>query len=284
MKPRLFAQLAAGLVLSSSLLGCMVGLRSFQAEDARTPQRLAVAAQDAADRLDVDATVVSVDAAHGVLRLQLAFHPRGSLLRTGGRELAEDLEVTTNAAQGPRTLKLPHGHVAHGAELTLDLTEGDIAWYPLDGYRAQLELEARGADDRPVPLRVDFLSRQHAMHVEAALDPASRADALELQLTLSRPGVSQGFAGFMHLLMLAVGVSAFIVAYGIGFRNKKPEGPLLVWMSALLFVLPAFRGMLPGNPPLGVLSDYLVFFWVEGLVASCLLVVVLAWSRRGTAG
>jgi len=286
MQAKSFALLAGALVLVSSLVGCVVGLRNFQAEDARKPQRLAATAADAADRLDVDATVVGVDAQHGLVRLQLAVHPQGRLLRAGTRELATDLELLTNAAQGPRALLLQRGHVPHGVDIALDLTDGDIAWYPLDRYRAGLELEARhtGADAQPVPLRVNFLSRQHGMHVDAEVDPGSTSAELDIGLTLARPGVAHGFAWFMHGLMLAVGASAFIVAFHIAFRNKKPEGPLLVWMSALLFVLPAFRNMLPGNPPLGVLGDYLVFFWVEGVVALCLLVTVLTWSRRGTAG
>jgi hypothetical protein len=153
---KLFSGMVGALVLVSSLVGCVVG----------------------------------VDPQHGLVRLQLAWRPQGRLLRPGTRELADDIEIVTSAAQGPHALTLA----------------------------------------------------------------------------------------------LAVAAAAFIVAINVGYRNKKPEGSLLVWMSALLFVLPAFCGMLPGNPPLGVLSDYLVFFWVEGLVALCLLVAVLAWARRGTAG
>ena len=286
MSPKIFAALAATLVLVSSLVGCVVGLRNFGAEDARVPQRLSALAGDPSDRLDIDATVVGIDPQHAQVRVQLAFHPQGRYARSGTREMAEDIELDTNATQGAQLLALRKGQTAHGTEIVLDLTEGDIAWYPLDRYRAALELEARttGASAAPVPLRVNFLSRQHMLHVEAGLEPDSTPGEADVSMWLTRPGVTLGFAWFMHALMLVVAASSFIVAYNIGFRNKKPEGTLLVWMSALLFVLPAFRNMLPGGPPLGVLSDYLVFFWVEGLVACCLLVVVLSWARRGTAG
>lgn len=286
MRAKLFAAAVCGLVLLSFIAGGIVGLRSVQGEDERATDALSMPAADAADRLDVDATVVAVDPLHGTVRLQLQFHPRGRLAAGSGRELARDVEVLTNSTQGQPALVLHHHRVPHAVEVTLDLARGDLAWYPLDRYAAMLEIEAHGSGDDtgPVPLQVNFLSRQHTMHVEARLAPGSRPHDLDVALDLQRPAVARGFAWFMQALMLVVAASAFIVAFHVGYRQKKPEGPLLVWMSALLFVLPAFRGMLPGSPPLGVLTDYLVFFWVEGLVACCLLVMVLAWARRGTAG
>ena len=322
MNAKQFSGVVGALVLVSSLVGCVVGLRNFQSEDLRTPQRLSALPVDPPDRLEVDATVVNVDVHQGLVKLQLTWRPQGRLLaRPGSRELAEDIEIVTNAAQGAHAITLAKGHVPHGVEVALDLSDGDIGWYPIDRYRTRLEIDAstRGTASSssgdgsgntngntggpvggtgstsstaataatsatPVPLRLNFVSRQHVMHVEASLEPTSSAGEVDAALTMQRPGVARGFAAFMHTLMLVVAAAAFIVAFNIGWRNKKPEGPLLVWMSALLFVLPAFRGMLPGNPPLGVLSDYLVFFWVEGLVALCLLISVLAWSRRGTAG
>lgn len=287
MNPRLFSATVIFLLVSCSLVGCMMGWRAFHREDLRPRERLAVLPASTADRLDVEATVVGVDPLHGTMKLALAFRARGQLLVPGTRELARDIELLTDSAQGQQSLLLHRHRVPHPVEITLDLDSGDVSLYPLDRYTARFEIEAHatGEDgEAGIPLQVDFLSRQHVLHVEARLDPGSAAHEVELRLQLERPAVARAFAWFMNGLMVVVAGSAVIVAFNVAFRNKKPEANLLVWMSALLFVLPAFRNMLPGSPPLGALSDYLVFFWVEGLVALCLLLMVLAWYRRGVAG
>lgn len=287
MRSRLFAAAVAASILLCTVAGCVLGLRDFQREDARQREHWSArAAVQASRRLDVEATVAAVDPLQGTMKVALVFHPRGDLLVPGTRELARDIELLTASAQGQQTHALHAHRVPHAAEVTLDLVSGDIGLYPLDRYTAVLEIEAHAAGDDAfvVPVQIDFLSRQHAFHVEASLEPGSTVNEVELQLALQRPAVAKAFAWFMNALMVIVAVSAFIVAFNVGFRNKKPEANLLVWMSALLFVLPAFRNMLPGNPPLGALSDYLVFFWVEGLVACCLLLMVIAWYRRGVVG
>ena len=56
----------------------------------------------------------------------------------------------------------------------------------------------------------------------------------------------------------------------------------MIWMGALLFVMPGIRNMMPGTPPMGSLTDFLVFFWVMALLALCLFIMVLTWSSRAT--
>lgn len=284
---RLFTTAVALLVLLSTLAGAVLGVRAFQREDSRDWEHWSARPAGLSSRLDVDATVVHVDPQQGTMKVELRFQPRQDLLKPGSHELAHDIEILTDTAQGPQALTLHRDRVPHASEVTLDFTRGDVLLYPLDRYTAVLDIEAHELLDGaavPVPLQLNVLSRQHLLQVRGSLDPASTAHALTLHLELQRPAVTRVFAWFMNALMVIIAISAFIVAFNVCFRDKKPEANLLVWMSALLFVLPAFRNMLPGSPPLGALSDYLVFFWVEGLVACCLLMMVIAWYRRGVVG
>ncbi len=52
------------------------------------------------------------------------------------------------------------------------------------------------------------------------------------------------------------------------------------WLAALLFALPPLRNAMPSAPPIGSLSDFMAFFWAEGIVALSLATVVFAWLRR----
>jgi hypothetical protein len=50
--------------------------------------------------------------------------------------------------------------------------------------------------------------------------------------------------------------------------------------AALLFAFPAIRAIEPSVPPMGVLSDYIGFFWAETIVAISLIVHLYSWIKR----
>lgn len=275
------------LLAVSAIAGCALGVRSFFDEDRNPVQRFGVTEPLPATRLEVDATVQAIDAVRGFMKVELDFRARGELAEANGRTLARDVHLLTDSAQGARELLLKKHHPAHAAELTLSLLDGDVALYPIDRYNALLQLEAYvdlgGEDEAPVPLVVNFVARNHALHAEAAQAPGDGPGRLDLQIRLQRPTAVQGFAWFMNSLMVLIALSAAIVVYNVAWRGKKPEPGLMIWISALLFVLPTIRNMLPGAPPLGSLTDFLVFFWVEGVIAVCLFIMVLFWYRKAVA-
>ena len=55
---------------------------------------------------------------------------------------------------------------------------------------------------------------------------------------------------------------------------------MLIWMAALLFVIPAVRNSLPGSPPLGAFVDIALFFWLHILGVGALLTVVSKWKKQ----
>jgi hypothetical protein len=104
-----------------------------------------------------------------------------------------------------------------------------------------------------------------------------------VDISFTRPMTILAFAWFMNGVMVLIGISAVMVTYNVSYRGKKLEAGLMIWMGALLFVLPGIRGMLPGVPPLGSFTDYLVFFWVEATTAVSLFIMVVTWYRRAPA-
>ena len=51
-------------------------------------------------------------------------------------------------------------------------------------------------------------------------------------------------------------------------------------LAAMVFSIPALRGIMPGAPPLGVDADILVLVWVQLAVVLGLTLFVVTWVVR----
>ena len=89
------------------------------------------------------------------------------------------------------------------------------------------------------------------------------------------------FLALMAMTSLTLVVlSAVNVAKEVALRGRKVEFGMLVWIAALLFVIPAVRNGLPGSPPAGALIDVALFFWLHILGVGALLTVVSRWKKQ----
>lgn len=281
-KFRLYA--VAGIIIIS-MASCVAGVRSFFSEDQNPVQRIVAYKAEPVTRMEVNATVISVDPVRSLMKIELVFQPKGDVIEITNDNMTRDVHLITNNTQGATETVFKAHHEANPLEVTLSLLDGDIAQYPIDKYNAALQLDAfivkpGDTNEVPLPLALNFTAHNHALHVDAELRPGSNEHELNIQLRLKRPLAVQGFAWFINVLMVMLAVSASIVVFNVAYRGKRLEPNLLVWMSALLFVLPSMRNLLPGVPPLGAFTDFLVFFWVEGALALCLFIMVLTWYGR----
>jgi hypothetical protein len=72
------------------------------------------------------------------------------------------------------------------------------------------------------------------------------------------------------------------VAVAVAVGGRKVEPQFFTWMAGTLFAIVGLRSVLPGNPPLGSLPEFLVFIWAEFIVAFSLLCIVVVYLRRRT--
>jgi hypothetical protein len=257
--------------------GCVAGMQSFFGEDRNPVSRLTAVEGNPPNRLEINASVVAADPLRGTLKLELSVVPTGDLVEGERHKLTRDILLHTNGI-GKADLQLKKGHQSQPFEITLSLLDGDFGLYPMDVYNALLQIETPGA--QPIPLVVNFQSHNHQMHADAVLDTDSSASELSLDLKLVRPATVKGFAWFLNAVMFCMAIAAALVTYNVAYRGKKFESGLMIWMGALLFVMPGIRNMMPGSPPMGSFTDFLVFFWVEALLAICLCIMVLTWYSR----
>jgi hypothetical protein len=82
----------------------------------------------------------------------------------------------------------------------------------------------------------------------------------------------------MAVLVLLVVVTVGMVTRAFGLH--KVGFPTLASLAALLFAIPGIRNSMPNTPPVGTLSDFIVFFWALLIVAVCMAVASLAWLRQ----
>ncbi|MFI8763390.1 DUF4436 family protein [Streptomyces sp. R-07] len=229
----------------------------------------------AADRVDVEAVVQSVDAAARELVLRVRVIPRGALGEEEGTAPVDDLSLQTSVATLSDLEFKAHARLAP-KDVQVAITGGSIGDYPFDTYGTDIEFWAL-LGGKEVPVRMLFSNNDTRFSVSAT-PPASGQDAV-VELWLSRSTSLLVFAVFMMVVMWALASSVLLGAWYLTTRGEGVTWPALAWMAATLFALSAFRNTAPGTPPIGCVMDWFAFFWAETVIALCLIAAVTTGVR-----
>lgn len=255
----------AVLILVAVSVGSWLQYTERQAKDA-----VHAAGSRAVDRVDVRATVQSVDAAAGELVLRVGVSPRGALGEEKGTAPVADLSLQTSVATLSDLEFEAHERIAP-QDVRVAITGGSISDYPFDTYDTDIEFWAVLGGE-PVPARMLFSNADTLFSVSVTAPPSGQEAAVALKL--SRSASLLTFAVFMMVAMWALASSVLLGAWYLTTRRQGLVWPALAWMAATLFALAAFRNTAPGTPPIGCVMDWFAFFWAEAVVALCLIVVV----------
>ena len=223
-----------------------------------------------ADRVDIEATVIRVDAASGELTLRLLVIPRGSLTTEAGLSPGEDHEILTSAAVKTDPF-FPAGERIPTVDVAVVLGGTSITAYPFDRHTAPIELTARYGG-RTVDVHLTLTNRDALF--SASAEAFSESQTAIVDLELRRSGSVLTFAIFMIAAMWALAIAVATGAWFVVSRRRGLVWPALGWMAATLSAIAGFRNAAPGSPPIGSLIDYLAFFWAEAVIAVCVFTVV----------
>ena len=162
--------------------------------------------------------------------------------------------------------------------------------YPFDTHRARIRLFVTRQDGvvsggKPLRNHQSFLFNPHVPTFEGydvSIIPTAQNSPTLLDLTvgLRRTLPIRCYSVFIALLMLLISVSVLRMALKRLKSTEPPEMGEMAFCAALLFAFPAIRNAQPFAPPMGVLSDYLCFFWAESLVAISLIIKLNIWLSR----
>ena len=167
---------------------------------------------------------------------------------------------------------------------------GSQFFYPFDTHRARIRLfvdreEGIGPGGKPElkrqPFTFDYnVPTFEGYDVTMTPMPENSPTLLDLDVVLKRTLPIRCYSVFIALLMLLISVSVLRMARKRFKSSEAPEMGEMAFCAALLFAFPSIRNAQPFAPPMGVLSDYLGFFWAESLVAISLIIKLNIWLRR----
>ena len=149
-----------------------------------------------ADRVDIEATVIRVDAASGELTLRLLVIPRGSLTTEAGLSPGEDLEILTSAAVKTDPF-FPAGERIPTVDVAVVLGGTGITAYPFDRHTAPIELTARYGG-RTVDVHLTLTNRDALFSASAEAFSESQTAIVDLELRRSGSVLTFAIAGFRN--------------------------------------------------------------------------------------
>lgn len=265
------------LITIAILIVVAVAVGSWlQFTERQTADTVHTVGSSAADRVDVEAVVQSVDAAGRELVLRVWVTPRGSLGEKDGAAPVADLSLQTSGATLGDLEFAAHERIAT-RDMQVALTGGSISDYPFDTYETDIAFRAQVGGEQ-VPVRMLFSNNDTLFSVTAEPVPA-RQEAV-VALGLARSGSLLVFAVFMMVAMWALAASVLIGAWYLTTGSEGLVWPGLAWMAATLFALAAFRNTAPGTPPIGCVLDWFAFLWAESVIALCLVTVVITGVNK----
>lgn len=263
-------------------------LRNYKSEADKRSVEL-VDENKAHDFIGSNISITGIDPIKGELSVRITMTPNGKYANDKGR-LTQDLNVYVNAASNKQEYNFQKDKMISPMDVTLSLYNGLATDYPFDKHSADLffYVETKGGkdssghlmEDDAVPAQVEFIGSIQGYNIDAEKGDKTDEETNIVYIELTRSSSVKFFSIFVGIAMwLLCGIVVFMTLSVI-VRKRKIELGMFAFMSALIFALPSLRNMQPMSPPIGTFMDYVSFFWAEGLVALCLVTIVLTWLIR----
>ncbi|MBI3653660.1 MAG: DUF4436 family protein [Acidobacteria bacterium] len=287
-KTKLLLFIIAGILVFGVLFTLVLSL--YRAEGVATTTEFAPEETRQPGHLVVDAKLVSLDPIKGDIIMRLQFSPEGNLVAEDGFSLAKNLQLDLNNSTGKTQYNFKKGERMNPTDVVFDVY-GKIGDYPFDKHEASLILifsaAKAGQENAPVeydgvPFTVNYSGALAGYRIDASEAPDKETGFLQIDLDIKRSASAMTFSVFIMGLQWLLALSAISAAI-VWVNGRKIEVTMFGWMGALLFALIPLRNAMPAVPPIGVLGDFLSFFWTETIVAISLIISVATWIFRSPA-
>lgn len=285
----------------------VAALGVYASEGRKRNGTVSVGNQSDANRIDVRAGLRAFDAVKEEATLRLEFEPRGAFSAEDGFATAFDMRILVNASSGRQEYEFIKNKRINPIEFSVNTGGGDVSRYPFDQYQATFEIlitasrediadaESEAGDttpDEPGPAVVETVTRV-PVDTYAEFDPylagwsvAGQAGNVAIPgytaftADFARTATAIYFACFIVGATFLIGLGILAIALAVSVRGRQVELPMISLGVIVLFALPALRNFLPGQPPIGMLLDFLAFFWAQAIVAISVLILTVTWLVR----
>ncbi|KAF0694529.1 Aste57867_14611 [Aphanomyces stellatus] len=166
------------------------------------------------------------------------------------------------------------------------LSDGTVAWYPIDTYQAGIEVRAHtgdspfgGVDNAEIGLNVNVFQHEDFEwnYYDTRIERSNNTKKIVLMFSVRRD-----FNVYTGLVFIGIWAVTFAIAYigsmAVIWKRRAPDNPV-IFISAL-FAVPAFRNTCPGSPPYGVLFDVICTYFAIAVICTFLVLVSIAYMRK----
>ncbi len=279
--------LLTGIVVAVILFYVMMGL--FRSEITKEPYVNFDQNEVDSNHIELNLQITNIDPVKGDVQIRVHPEPVGNY-SVDSVTLSKDITIFTNSNSGKNEFIFKKGSRINPFEVTVDMYEGYLMEYPYDKHKAFISLHIVTPEkdssgqitnvEVPIVKETNFLASIQGYRVSTANEIESSGGYTGLEIFLERTSAVKMFSQFIMILFWLITISIALVVFSIVFRNRKVEYSMFAFLSAMLFAMPALRGVQPFIPTIGCLSDYAAFFWAEGVIAASLLIMVFTWLKR----
>ncbi len=279
-------------------------LSTFRGETALQTQVFG-SATESPDHVVLRLDVMEIEPIVQEITLRIIPSAHGALLAADGISIAQDLVLDlqdarasfgSRLAEGHSEIVFPAGRPMSPLDVTVMLEGGSVDRYPFDSYTVDFvagisrrdAASPTGFRGVPIVIKAGLAVAGFALQGRTTdpagagrdLGVASTGDSTGLALEVERSATAFWFSIFLMVIVAALSLACASVAVWVAVLGRRVEPQFFTWMAGTLFAIVGLRSVLPGNPPLGALPDFLVFIWAESIVALSLLCIVIVYLRR----
>jgi hypothetical protein len=176
-----------------------------------------------------------------------------------------------------------------------------VSWYPLDLYNFEIPISVTGEESSLNILPQDYTKNIDTFDIkmthglwsdpvktvtldneksfELAVDEFTNGQSSTV-FTATRSNSTKLLVVIILLLMVTAMASVAILTQMVVTGRRPPSLTSLTWTAALTYSLISLRGLMPGDPPIGIFVDKLFYFPSLILTLICSLWVLVTWVRR----
>jgi len=234
------------------------------------------------DRVDVLATVLSINPLEGKVALRLEFTVTGKFADKHHLP-TQDIHVATNTSQS--LIVLEKGNWLMPYYVDVKLFNGVVADYPFDSHIGVIELysyieDKNSGEFKPVPIRVGQKGYIPGFKIASkGIEPSDeyKNTYAGIVMTITRAKTTKAVAIFIIVMLWLMTFSIMAVTISMIFFGRPLEFSSFAWIGAMLFAFFSFRMSAPDIPPIGGYFDFISFFWCLILVSMCLVGLVIKY-------
>lgn len=269
--------LSLGLGLLLLVLAFYGARNAFRRESREREVRREFGVDTSARGLNVFVVITDVDPIKATAQARVVCNPQGSLSDDDGNPTVNLKLYANNLGDQDHYFKA--GESMAPFEMSMNLFDGSAADYPFDHFTTELEFQTSVAMPghsrrgiQLIPTRIFVSSNASGIKLTPGETNVSTPGYVRIDFSVERSGTTVATAVFGMAVMWALGLSVLTLTLNIIITHEHLN--TLTFFSGLLFALFSFRNSLPGTPPVGTLSDFVSFFWVEAIVSISLVIVV----------